>query len=89
MPGVQAVGAVDNLPLNGGGTNTFHVQGQPEPDPARRPEAVMREVAGDYFRALAIRLLEGKFKPGDSVFVNTTPDGKLELSLEPEPMSVH
>jgi len=38
---------------------------------------------------LAIRLLEGKFKPGDTVFVNMAPNGKLELSLEPEPMSVH
>jgi len=40
-------------------------------------------------RSLAMRLLEGKFKPGDTVFVNLTPQGKLELSLEPEPMSVH
>ena len=38
---------------------------------------------------LAIRLLEGKFKTGDTVFVNLSPNGKLELSLEPEPMSVH
>ncbi|HEX7422046.1 MAG TPA: ATP-dependent chaperone ClpB [Thermoanaerobaculia bacterium] len=38
---------------------------------------------------LAMRLLEGKIKPGDTVFVNMTPKGKLELSLEPEPMSVH
>ncbi len=60
LPGVQTVGAIDNLPLNGGGTNTFHVDGQPEPDPARRPEAVMRAVAGDYFRALGIKLLDGR-----------------------------
>jgi putative ABC transport system permease protein len=60
VPGVQTVGAVDNLPLNGGGTNTFHVDGQPEPDPARRPEAVMRAVAGDYFRTLGIKLLDGR-----------------------------
>ena len=37
---------------------------------------------------LAVRLLKGEFKQGDVVFVNAT-DGKLELSLEPEPMSVH
>jgi len=29
-----------------------------------------------------------RLQPGDTVFVNLT-DGKLELSLEPEPMSVH
>ncbi|HJU73657.1 MAG TPA: FtsX-like permease family protein, partial [Gemmatimonadaceae bacterium] len=60
MPGVQTVGAVSNLPLNGGGTNTFRVVGQPEPDPARRPEAVARGVAGDYFRALGIQLVDGR-----------------------------
>lgn len=60
IPGVEVVGAVSQLPLNGGGTNTFRVQGQPEPDPARRPEAVSRGVAGDYFRALGIPLLDGR-----------------------------
>ncbi|MGQ0643040.1 MAG: ADOP family duplicated permease [Gemmatimonadaceae bacterium] len=60
MPGVQLVGAVSNLPLIGGGTNTFRVEGQPEPDPARRHEAVARGVAGDYFRALGIRLVAGR-----------------------------
>jgi hypothetical protein len=38
---------------------------------------------------LAIRLLEGIFKPGDTVFVNATADGKLELALEPEAVSVN
>jgi putative ABC transport system permease protein len=60
IPGVSVVGAVSQLPLNGGGTNTFRVAGQPEPDPARRPEAVSRGVAGDYFRALGIPLLDGR-----------------------------
>jgi putative ABC transport system permease protein len=60
IPGVTAVGAVSNLPLNGGGTNTFRVDGQPLPDRARRPEAVMRAVAGDYFRAMGIRLIDGR-----------------------------
>jgi putative ABC transport system permease protein len=58
--GVSVAGAVTNLPLAGGGTNTFRVEGQPEPDAARRPEATMRGVAGDYFRAMAIRLIAGR-----------------------------
>jgi hypothetical protein len=37
---------------------------------------------------LAIELLEGKFKPGDTVFVNASGDG-VELSHEPEPASVN
>jgi putative ABC transport system permease protein len=59
-PEVRAAGAVRNLPLAGGGTNTFRVEGLPAPDPAHRPEAMMRGVAGDYFRAMAIRLVAGR-----------------------------
>jgi putative ABC transport system permease protein len=59
-PGVAAVGAVSNLPLNGGGTNTFRVSGLPEPSPSSRPEATMRAVAGDYFSAMRIRMVEGR-----------------------------
>ena len=60
MPGVSAVGAVSNLPLNGGGTNTFRIEGEPEPDVASRPEATMRAVAGDYFQAMGIPLVAGR-----------------------------
>jgi putative ABC transport system permease protein len=60
VPGVVRLGAVSNLPLNGGGTNTLRVEGQPEPDQAHRPEATMRGVAGDYFEAMGIRLVAGR-----------------------------
>lgn len=60
LPGVRAAGAVRNLPLAGGGTNTFRVEGRREPDPASRPEATMRGVAGDYFHAMGIRLIAGR-----------------------------
>src|SRR5918999_5399415 len=60
LPGVLAAGAVRNLPLAGGGTNTFRVEGQPAPDPASRPEATMRGVAGDYFRAMVIPVRAGR-----------------------------
>ena len=36
-----------------------------------------------------MRLLQGEFQAGDTVFVTMTPQGKLDLSLEPEPMTVH
>ncbi len=58
-------------------------------DPAFGARPLKRALQREIIDPLAIRLLEGKFKPGDTVFVNMTPDGKLELSLEPEPMSVH
>ena len=60
LPGVVAVGAISNAPLQGGGTNTFHVDGEPEPPTASRPEATTRAVAGEYFSALRIPLLAGR-----------------------------
>jgi ATP-dependent Clp protease ATP-binding subunit ClpB len=57
-------------------------------DPAFGARPLKRALQKYIIDPLAMRLLEGKFKPGDIVFVNMT-DGKLELSLEPEPMSVH
>jgi len=66
LPGVLDAGAVTNVPLVGGGTNTFRVEGEPEPPAATRPEAVMRGVAGGYFGAMGIPLLAGRaFGPGD------------------------
>jgi ATP-dependent Clp protease ATP-binding subunit ClpB len=57
-------------------------------DPAFGARPLKRALQKEIIDPLAMRLLEGKFKAGDVVFVNLT-DGKLELSLEPEPMSVH
>jgi ATP-dependent Clp protease ATP-binding subunit ClpB len=57
-------------------------------DPAFGARPLKRALQKQIIDPLAMRLLEGKFKPGDTVFVNVA-DGKLELSLEPEPMSVH
>ncbi|HEX6048665.1 MAG TPA: ABC transporter permease [Gemmatimonadaceae bacterium] len=59
-PGVTVVGAVTQLPLNGGGTNTFRVEGAAEPPSSRRPEATLRGVAGDYFEAMGIGLVDGR-----------------------------
>jgi len=58
-------------------------------DPAFGARPLKRTLQREIIDPLAMRLLEGKFKPGDTVFVNMTPQGKLDLSLEPEPMSVH
>ena len=60
LPGARAAGAVSNVPLAGGGSTTLHVDGVPEPRAAARPEAMLRGVAGDYFRAMGIRLVEGR-----------------------------
>jgi len=57
-------------------------------DPAFGARPLKRALQREIIDPLAIRLLEGKFKPGDTVFVNMH-GAKLELELEPEPMSVH
>jgi predicted permease len=59
-PGVEAAGAVSHLPLNGGGTNAFQVVGAAERPVSERMEATVRAVAGDYFEAMRIRLVEGR-----------------------------
>ncbi|HEV8660643.1 MAG TPA: ATP-dependent chaperone ClpB [Thermoanaerobaculia bacterium] len=57
-------------------------------DPAFGARPLKRTLQREIIDPLAMSLLEGKFKPGDTVFVNMT-NGKLDLALEPEPMSVH
>jgi ATP-dependent Clp protease ATP-binding subunit ClpB len=57
-------------------------------DPAFGARPLKRALQREIIDPLAMRLLEGTFKPGDTVFVNMH-DGKLALELEPEPMSVH
>ncbi|HEX3582113.1 MAG TPA: AAA family ATPase, partial [Thermoanaerobaculia bacterium] len=58
-------------------------------DPAFGARPLKRTLQKEIIDPLAIRLLEGKFKPGDTVFVNATSDGKVELSLEPEMTTVN
>jgi ATP-dependent Clp protease ATP-binding subunit ClpB len=58
-------------------------------DPAFGARPLKRALQRLIIDPLAVQLLEGKFKAGDTVFVNMADNGKLELSLEPEPMSVH
>jgi ATP-dependent Clp protease ATP-binding subunit ClpB len=58
-------------------------------DPAFGARPLKRALQKLIVDPLAIRLLEGKFKPGDTVFVRLSEDDELELSLEPEKASVN
>ena len=58
-------------------------------DPAFGARPLKRALQRLIIDPLAIRLLEGTFKPGDTVFVNATADSKVALSLEPEPAAVN
>jgi putative ABC transport system permease protein len=68
LPGVDAVGAINDLPMTGLGSATgFEIVGRPKPAPDQEPVADVRIVAGDYFGAMGIPLLKGRlFQPTDS-----------------------
>ncbi|HEX9983680.1 MAG TPA: ATP-dependent chaperone ClpB [Thermoanaerobaculia bacterium] len=57
-------------------------------DPAFGARPLKRALQRLIIDPLAVKLLDGSFKAGDTVFVNVN-EGRLELSLEPEPVSVN
>ncbi|HEY0590313.1 MAG TPA: ATP-dependent chaperone ClpB [Thermoanaerobaculia bacterium] len=58
-------------------------------DPAFGARPLKRALQKLVIDPLAIRILEGEFIPGDTVFVNAGRDGKIELSKEPEAATVN
>jgi len=60
LPGVAGAGTVDILPLNGGNTTRFYVDGDPVPEPGKEIEANFRTVSDDYFKALGVPVLAGR-----------------------------
>jgi putative ABC transport system permease protein len=62
LPGVQAAGANSALPLSGqGGSGTVTIDTQSVPPENSTPEADQRVVTPDYFKAMGISLLRGRF----------------------------
>ena len=68
LPGVEAVGGINTLPLSNLGSNTsFEVAGGPATPPGQLPSTPYRTIEGDYFRALRIPVVAGRgFAPGDT-----------------------
>lgn len=61
LPGVRATGATTSIPMGGSGAGTsFYPTDRPQPENGQAPVANIRVVRGDYFRALAIPLLQGR-----------------------------
>jgi putative ABC transport system permease protein len=58
IPGVES--AAVSVPLLGSWQSSFMVEGRPEPPPGQRPSTDVTRVAGEYFRAMGIRLVEGR-----------------------------
>ena len=60
VPGVQAAGLINTLPLEKGPTLAFRVEGRPITTPDKWPPANYRVVSPDYFRAMGIPVLQGR-----------------------------
>jgi putative ABC transport system permease protein len=61
LPGVRAVGAVNDLPLAGFGVGShFAVEGRPAPNVEQRPLGLLRSVTSSYFRTMGIPLVAGR-----------------------------
>ncbi len=61
LPGVQAAGVCQYLPLSGRDVSlNFQIEGQPQTKSADQPRAKLRAASGDYFSALGIPLLKGR-----------------------------
>jgi putative ABC transport system permease protein len=68
VPGVVSAGMVDVLPLNGGNTTRFSIDGDPVPPPGQDTEANLRRVTDTYFQTLGVPLLAGRmFDQHDTV----------------------
>ena len=62
LPGVQHVGAASGLPLgNNGWQTSFMIDGRPKPPPQDAPLMEACTVTPDYFRAMNIPLLHGRY----------------------------
>ena len=62
LPGVQAVGAINDLPVAGQGSvnGDFNIEGRPRFKSGEAPVAEYRLITPDYFRAIGIPLLKGR-----------------------------
>jgi putative ABC transport system permease protein len=62
IPEVKAASLITFLPLTfGGGSAILTIEGQPAPPSGQGPSAAYRQVGADYFRAMRIPLLQGRF----------------------------
>src|SRR5262245_10002355 len=61
MPGIVAAGLGSSLPLSGTNADTsFFIDGQPPLEPRDRPHTHPRTISPDYFRAMGMRIVEGR-----------------------------
>ncbi|HSE33293.1 MAG TPA: ABC transporter permease [Pyrinomonadaceae bacterium] len=68
LPGVQQVAIGNSQPVYGfNSSDSFVVEGRPEPPPDQYPEVFIEPVSNDYFAAYGVQLLRGRtFNNGDA-----------------------
>lgn len=76
IPGVKSTGFITFLPLsNGHASFTFSITGRANPNPESGPRASLNAASDDFFRALQIPLLRGRF------FASTDALGKPRVAI--------
>ena len=69
IPGVEAVGAIDDLPLNGGSSQPVAIEGHPVVALSEQPEVSVRVATPGYLQAMRVPLLQGR---------NISPDDRAD-----------
>jgi putative ABC transport system permease protein len=68
LPGVDAAGAVDDLPFNGGSHQPIAIEGRPKVAMSEQPEVDVRVISTGYLRAMHIPVLRGRdFNDSDTL----------------------
>lgn len=81
LPAVRAVGWADYLPMSGAGAAShFLIEGRPKPAPGAESTAWVSVVGGQYFNAMGIRLIAGRF-PGPADTEKTGPVFVIDEAL--------
>ncbi len=60
LPGVESAGAISALPLTGGSTEPFSIEGEPVLPMADQPEVAVREITAGYLRSMHVPLVSGR-----------------------------
>jgi putative ABC transport system permease protein len=67
VPGVSAAGVVTDIPLYGGSSTGFDVEGRPPAAPGERAMTDYRLISAEYFVAMGMKLVKGRaFSPYDN-----------------------
>lgn len=81
LPGIQAAGATTMLPLTGQSSSMpVYRDDRPLPAPGQFPHADYHVVTPDYFRAMGIPLLQGRFFSAEDLPLRATSDNPAQTS---------